>query len=85
MFTVEPGNCGRNPCIREMRITGSDVLEYLAACMTVIRRKRIFELVSVMRQVAKKRVGGARVKLLFDHNLSQKSELMVRGDAYSPA
>ena len=31
IITVEPGKRGGKPCIRGMRITVSDVLEYLAA------------------------------------------------------
>jgi len=33
-ITVEPGKCSGKPCIRGMRITVSDVLEYLASGMT---------------------------------------------------
>ena len=33
-ITIEPGKCGGKPCIRGMRITVYDVLEYLAAGMT---------------------------------------------------
>jgi uncharacterized protein (DUF433 family) len=33
-ITVEPGKRSGKPCIRGMRITVSDVLEYLAAGMT---------------------------------------------------
>jgi uncharacterized protein (DUF433 family) len=32
--TVEPGKMGRKPCIRGMRITVCDVLDYLASGMT---------------------------------------------------
>lgn len=35
IITIEPGKRGGKPCIRGMRITVSDVLEYLAAGMTV--------------------------------------------------
>jgi uncharacterized protein (DUF433 family) len=35
IITVEPGKRGGKPRIRGMRITVSDVLEYLAAGMTV--------------------------------------------------
>ncbi len=34
-ITVEPGKRGGQPCIRGMRITVRDVLEYLAGGMTV--------------------------------------------------
>jgi len=34
IITVEPGKRSGKPCIRGMRITVSDVLEYLAAGMT---------------------------------------------------
>jgi uncharacterized protein (DUF433 family) len=34
IITIEPGNRGGKPCIRGMRITVYDVLEYLAAGMT---------------------------------------------------
>ncbi len=34
-LTIEPGKRGGKPCIRGMRITVYDVLEYLAAGMTV--------------------------------------------------
>ncbi len=34
IITIEPGKRGGKPCIRGMRITVSDVLEYLAAGMT---------------------------------------------------
>ena len=33
-ITVEPGKCGGKPCIRGMRITVYDVLEYLASGMS---------------------------------------------------
>jgi uncharacterized protein (DUF433 family) len=34
IITMEPGKRGGKPCIRGMRITVSDVLEYLAGGMT---------------------------------------------------
>jgi uncharacterized protein (DUF433 family) len=34
LVTIEPGKRGGKPCIRGMRITVYDVLEYLAAGMT---------------------------------------------------
>ena len=34
-FTVEPGKRGCKPCVRGMRITVGDVLDYLAGGMTV--------------------------------------------------
>ena len=33
-ISIEPGKRGGKPCIRGMRITGYDVLEYLASGMT---------------------------------------------------
>ena len=33
-ITIEPGKCFGKPCIRGLRITVSDVLEYLASGMT---------------------------------------------------
>jgi uncharacterized protein (DUF433 family) len=35
LITVEPGKRGGQPCVRGMRITVRDVLEYLAGGMTV--------------------------------------------------
>lgn len=35
LITIEPGKRGGKPCIRGLRITVTDVLEYLAAGMTV--------------------------------------------------
>ena len=35
IITIEPGKRGGKPCIRGMRITVQDVLEYLASGMTV--------------------------------------------------
>lgn len=35
IITVEPGKRGGKPCIRGMRITVYDVLDYLASGMTV--------------------------------------------------
>ena len=35
LITIEPGKRSGKPCIRGMRITVSDVLEYLAAGMSV--------------------------------------------------
>lgn len=35
IITIEPGKRGGKPCIRGMRITLYDVLEYLASGMTV--------------------------------------------------
>lgn len=34
IITIEPGKRGGKPCIRRMRITVYDVLEYLASGMT---------------------------------------------------
>ncbi len=34
MITLEPGKCGGKPCIRGLRITVYDVLEYLASGMS---------------------------------------------------
>lgn len=34
IITVEPGKCSGMPCIRGMRITVADVLEYLAGGMS---------------------------------------------------
>ena len=34
VITVEPGKRGGNPCIRGLRITVYDILEYLASGMT---------------------------------------------------
>jgi uncharacterized protein (DUF433 family) len=34
IITMEPGKRGGKPCIRGMRVTVSDVLEYLAGGMT---------------------------------------------------
>jgi uncharacterized protein (DUF433 family) len=34
IITIEPGKRGGKPCIRGLRITVSDVLEYLAGGMT---------------------------------------------------
>jgi uncharacterized protein (DUF433 family) len=34
IITIEPGKRGGKPCIRGMRITVTDVLEYLASGMT---------------------------------------------------
>lgn len=34
IITIEPGKRGGKPCIRSMRITVYDVLEYLASGMT---------------------------------------------------
>jgi uncharacterized protein (DUF433 family) len=33
-ITLEPGKCGGKPCIRGLRITVYDVLEYLASGMS---------------------------------------------------
>jgi len=35
IITIEPGQRGGKPCIRGMRITVTDVLEYLASGMSV--------------------------------------------------
>jgi uncharacterized protein (DUF433 family) len=35
IITIEPGKRGGQPCIRGMRITVRDILEYLAGGMTV--------------------------------------------------
>ena len=34
IITIDPGQCGGKPCIRGMRITAYDVLDYLAAGMS---------------------------------------------------
>ena len=31
VITIEPGKCGGKPCIRGLRITVSDILDYLAS------------------------------------------------------
>ena len=33
-ITIDPGKCGGKPCIRGMRITVYDILDYLASGMT---------------------------------------------------
>ena len=35
LITMEPGKRGGKPCIRGLRITVTDVLEYLASGMTI--------------------------------------------------
>ncbi len=35
LITIEPGKRGGKPCVRGLRITVTDVLEYLASGMTV--------------------------------------------------
>jgi uncharacterized protein (DUF433 family) len=35
IITIEPGKCGGKPCVRGMRITIYDVLDYLACGMTM--------------------------------------------------
>ncbi|MCF8233744.1 MAG: DUF433 domain-containing protein [Bacteroidales bacterium] len=35
MITIEPGKRGGKPCIRGMRITVNDILEWLASGMTI--------------------------------------------------
>jgi len=35
IITIEPGKCGGKPCVRGMRITVYDVLDYLASGMTM--------------------------------------------------
>lgn len=35
IITIEPGKRGGKPCIRGMRITVYDILEYLASGMTI--------------------------------------------------
>lgn len=35
IITIEPGKRGGKPCVRGMRITVTDVLEYLASGMSV--------------------------------------------------
>ena len=34
LITVDPGKCGGKPCIRDLRMTVYDVLEYLASGMS---------------------------------------------------
>ena len=34
LITIEPNKCGGRPCIRGLRITVTDVLEYLGSGMT---------------------------------------------------
>ncbi len=34
IITIDPGKCGGKPCIRGMRITVYDVLDYLASGMS---------------------------------------------------
>lgn len=42
IITLEPGKRSGKPCIRGMRITVSDVLEYLASGMTEVEILRDF-------------------------------------------
>lgn len=55
IITIEPGKRGSKPCIRGLRITVYDILEYLASGMTVqeiledfplLRREDIFAALS---------------------------------------
>ena len=34
LITIDPGKCGGKPCVRGMRITVYDVLDYLASGMS---------------------------------------------------
>lgn len=42
MITIEPGKRGGNPCIRGLRITVYDVLDYLASGMSEVEVLRDF-------------------------------------------
>lgn len=35
LITIEPGKRGGKPCVRDLRITVTDVLEYLASGMSI--------------------------------------------------
>lgn len=61
IITIEPGKRGGKPCIRGMRITVYDVLEYLASGMTQeevlqdfpISQERTFSHVSATQRTAR--------------------------------
>ncbi len=78
IVTIEPGKMGGKPCIRGLRITVYDVLDYLASGMTEDEILHDFpdltrddlELVSRSQRTASATRQHPSVKLLFDENLS---------------
>ena len=99
IITMEPGKRGGKPCIRGLRVTVYDVLEYLAAGMqplrhfarTTVPHRRGHSRVSRVRRGSRAQAGNhERVKLLFDENLSprlsaRKSLPRVAPQLYRPA
>ena len=82
LITVEPGKRSGQPCIRGMRITVRDVLEYLAGGMTVDELLADFPELTAEDVRAcfafaagRRRAPGQarRVSLLFNQNLSRPS------------
>jgi uncharacterized protein (DUF433 family) len=76
-ITIEPGKRSGQPCIRGLRITVWDVLNWLAAGMTEQQIRRLPR-IGIRRLPRCLRVRGQNgparrsVKLLFDENLSRK-------------
>ncbi len=88
IITIEPGKRSGKPCIRGMRITVYDILEYLAGGMTEAEILEDFsELTSTDIKAClafaadreKKIIGGIPVKLLFDENLSDRITQRIIG------
>jgi uncharacterized protein (DUF433 family) len=73
LITVEPGKRSGQPCIRGMRLTVRDVLEYLAGGMTIDELLADFPELTVedVRACFAFAAEAGRVSLLFDQNLSQ--------------
>ena len=87
IITIEPGKRSGKPCIRGLRMTVSDVLEYLASGMTVgeilvdfpdLHGRRYSSLPGLRRRTrAAIGLRPGRMKLLFDQNFSHRLATML--------
>jgi uncharacterized protein (DUF433 family) len=74
IITIEPGKRNGKPCIRGLRITVYDVLEYLASGMTNAQILHDFPYLSE---------NDIRACLAFAADRERKLETLLRSDEYS--
>jgi uncharacterized protein (DUF433 family) len=72
IITIEPGKRSGKPCIRKMRITVYDILEYLAGGMTKVEILEDFSELTSEDIKACLAFAADREKLLLDENLSDR-------------
>ena len=90
IITIEPGKRSGQPCIRGMRITVRDVLEYLAGGMNVAELLAEFpeltaEESGLPRLRRRPNAEAGRVSLLFDQNLSRRLPALLAAEFPGPS